>query len=58
MQFFDSKHCKTVHLSLNCKTPTLTVKKYIQVQEMYIIFYKFIYFNWRLITLRYCIGFA
>ena len=24
----------------------------------YFFFYKFIYFNWRLITLRYCIGFA
>ena len=23
-----------------------------------IFFYKFIYFNWRLITLQYCIGFA
>ena len=23
-----------------------------------IFYYKFIYFNWRLITLKYCIGFA
>ena len=26
--------------------------------EQYFLKYKFIYFNWRLITLQYCIGFA
>ena len=25
---------------------------------LFFLFYKFIYFNWRLITLQYCIGFA
>jgi len=26
--------------------------------QMFIFYFKFIYFNWRLITLQYCIGFA
>ena len=27
-------------------------------RELFVLIYKFIYFNWRLITLQYCIGFA
>ena len=30
---------------------------HLQIVTLYFISYKFIYFNWRLITLQYCIGF-
>jgi len=46
----------TVNLSIRCaKNPPYTT-----AFKLFFSFfkYKFIYFNWRLITLQYCIGFA
>ena len=53
---FKNIDCMPFHCLLNMHcTHALTIKK----MHFFLYFYfKFIYFNWRLITLQYCIGFA
>ena len=48
------------NLGWHCLVPVLVaVPCCLQELSLFLIFiYKFIYFNWRLITLQYCIGFA
>ena len=56
--------CKTIHTAMSVPHDNLgTVAFYSPWVQLYkeaffFLKYKFIYFNWRLITLQYCIGFA
>ena len=45
----------TIHRSTKVRITWLT---WMLITGSYFIYYKFIYFNWRLITLQYCISFA
>ena len=47
----------------SCEEPGLRAKGKVDLKKIFFLIYlffkyKFIYFNWRLITLQYCIGFA
>ena len=49
----------TPHIGCNHWTPKLSTFISYSLENMHLFLkYKFIYFNWRLITLQYCIGFA
>ena len=55
--------CKTLHTAMSMPYDNLGTEAFyspwVQLyKEAFFFKYKFIYFNWRLITLQYCIGFA
>ena len=49
---------KLLRSNLHIPCFLIKINMYFKIYSIFIFLYKFIYFNWRLITLQYCIGFA